>query len=498
MKLCSKLMVLAIISLFIGASIVPSISSESWETKTTYEKTQKASLINVRTIIVDDEGDGNITTIQGAIDIADEGDVIKVYSGTYIENVIIDKQLTIIGIDEELGIGDDMGKPIIDGSEIEDVVIIEEHANGVNISDFKIINSGITKYDFDFDSAIDISSVDNTINNNIIIQSTYGIVLKQSSNNFISNNTISSKYGGITLWDCSPHNTIINNSFTNDGLMFFDEDLYCYNHTIKGNTVNGKRILYYSNENSANVTKVPMDAGQIILVNCSNFLIANLTLTNTLGPIHIAFSSNNTVKNNNISDNEQDGMHIINSTNNIITENQISTNNPAGIFITNSNDNIIYNNNITFNGNRSLQVPSYYGGIVIRYNSENNLIYGNFFAGNNWFQVYNGIDCINKFDNGTYGNFWSNHFLKVDLNNDGISDVPYTIPVTGMDWYPLMKPHFESPEPIPPVIEEIEIPKEGYLHIGDDAIKKTSNGNTILFALPWMEPLTIRARVSSP
>ena len=60
------------------------------------------------TLTVDDSGGANYTKIQDAIDNASVGDTILVYSGTYYENVDVNKQLNLIGIEY------DGGKPVVD------------------------------------------------------------------------------------------------------------------------------------------------------------------------------------------------------------------------------------------------------------------------------------------------------------------------------------------------------------------------------------------------
>ena len=200
--LYKKGMVLGIIFLFVGAGAVPSISSESWQTKTTYVETSKASSINVGTIIIDDDGDGDYTNIQDAIDNANPGDTIEVYSGTYIENVVIDKQLTIMGIDEELGSGNDIGKPIIDGDGKGDVVSLT--SSYVNFSGFEVTNCG----DKDVDACIEINSDGNLITNNSVPSSSaYGIIIVKSTRNTISYNDIANNsHGGIFITQYSPNN----------------------------------------------------------------------------------------------------------------------------------------------------------------------------------------------------------------------------------------------------------------------------------------------------
>ena len=100
-------------------------------------------------IIVDDEGDGDFTSIQEAIDFAQPGDIIKVYSGTYDDilypdSIIIDKSLKLEGIAEEYEQGDDTGKPEIDGYNgailtISDADIVE--VTGFKIGCMKVIRS---------------------------------------------------------------------------------------------------------------------------------------------------------------------------------------------------------------------------------------------------------------------------------------------------------------------------------------------------------------------
>ena len=55
-----------------------------------------------KTLTVDDDGGADYEKIQDAIDNATEGDVIRVWEGTYDENVVVvDKSMSLIGNESE-------------------------------------------------------------------------------------------------------------------------------------------------------------------------------------------------------------------------------------------------------------------------------------------------------------------------------------------------------------------------------------------------------------
>ena len=126
-------------------------------------------------IYVDDDADigwydaTHVNTIQGGINAVNDDDTIYVYSGTYAENIVVDKSITLRGEDKDT--------TIIDGGKSGDVVQI--YADRVTISGFTIQNGN--------GYGIVLKSTDNTILNNIIKMNIKDIKDTNEDNLFSSN-----------------------------------------------------------------------------------------------------------------------------------------------------------------------------------------------------------------------------------------------------------------------------------------------------------------------
>ena len=81
---------LAVIAVFIGVSIIPSTGIST-------DKKSNAPTPLGDTLYVGGDGPGNYTRIQDAIDDAEDGDTIFVFSGYYTEEIEIYKSINLIG-----------------------------------------------------------------------------------------------------------------------------------------------------------------------------------------------------------------------------------------------------------------------------------------------------------------------------------------------------------------------------------------------------------------
>ena len=100
-------------------------------------------LVFSNTLTVAQDGTGDYTVIQTAVDDATAGDTIRVYPGTYYENIEVRKNLSIISNFEYTNDENDIHNTILDGNNNGSVIaIIGTNENNINI---KNKNIGIPK-----------------------------------------------------------------------------------------------------------------------------------------------------------------------------------------------------------------------------------------------------------------------------------------------------------------------------------------------------------------
>jgi len=364
----------------------------------------------------------NYTSIQAAINDACPGDTIQVHSGTYNEHVVVNKTLTLQGVDTGSGL------PVVDAGDSGDAITIS--ADGCTVEDFKARNSGAWLC-----AGIHVTSNGNTISVNTLTGNLYGIRLDSSSNNTISGNTATGNIAsGIYIYSAS-NNTISGNIAT--GNIASGIDLYrSSGNTISGNTANGNsqcgiRIFGPSTGNSISNNFANGNSwGGIYMTDSSGSAIfGNIVSNNSASGIGISSSSNITISDNTAKDNSQFGIFIFGpSTDNTVSDNTATGNGYHGISLSSSsNGNTISANTITRNSLYGIRLDSSCNGNSIYLNTLDNTNNAWSNGANDW----NSTTSITWEHNGRtltglLGNIWSD-YDGLDCDGDGMGDAPYLI-----------------------------------------------------------------------
>lgn len=244
-----------------------------------------------RTLYVGGNGPGNYTKIQEAVYNANSEDIVFVYSGTYFENIIINKTINLIGEDKNTTIVDSNGNDFA----------LKITANGVIITEISIQNSTKGIYIFHADLV--------TISQNIIQNNDIGINLLYSSKTNIFNNFITNNQKGIHLYNSS-YNDINNNFIINQILYGIFFDLSSKNNNISSNNIleNNLGICIWdfnSNDNNITMNDIISNKYGIMLRHQDNNIFENNFIENFIGIMFHGFFNNDIINNNFFSKNNE-------------------------------------------------------------------------------------------------------------------------------------------------------------------------------------------------
>ena len=273
---------------------------------------------------------GQFKTVQQAVDAAKPGDTVLVAPGTYTENVVVSKPLTITG-----------NATVNAADSSKDVFLIT--SPGVHI-DGLTISGGET--------GVNVAGVASCAITNITEHgNVFAVYLANATNSVVSNNNLANNHYGVYC-DYATSTTIANNVATGEAggcnAATYSDGIY----------------LYYSDSN--NVTQNNLSANHVYGISLfhssgndisNNTMIADEQIGVRLGEA----SNNNTLSFNTIGGNSQLGILILNAQGNRINlnnfVNQTVATSDASAAILNSPEKLAY----TYGGiNRTGYMSNYY------------------------------------------------------------------------------------------------------------------------------------------
>lgn len=308
--------------------------------------------VSGETITVDENGNGDYEKIQDAINAAGEGDTIRVWEGTYYENVVVNKTVSLIGNGSAI--------TIIDGGRGGDVVVI--NSKKTNISGFSLTNSSLyTHQHNNFKAGLLVKASYCRIENNSLFDNQYGIYLHNAENNSIWRNSCFENKewnypsgAGIMLAH-SDGNIIANNR--------------CYRNEGDG------IFAYISDENEIvnNTSEKNDGSGILVSGECGfNIIRGNYCTSNGKNGIRVGYYCwLCEVSENDCSGNEN-GLSISRTYECLVFGNNVTNNKNNGIFVFEGDHDRILNNSCCNNGNSGIEIEYSFGVCV-----ENNSIVGN-------------------------------------------------------------------------------------------------------------------------
>ena len=330
--------------------------------------------------------DKAISTLRQGIREAMEGDTILLNQGIYKEgNIIIDKAIHLIGINS----------PVLDGENKNEILTLT--GKNIVIKGIHFANAGYSSMN-DYAALKIIDATNILIENNSIINASFGIHLANTINSVIRNNTIKGNDksehlsgNGIHLWKCA-NMQVENNSIQGhrDGIYFeFVTQSTIQNNLSEKNIRYGLHFMFSSNDNYFNNTFRNNGAGVAVMYSHKVKMEGNKFEMNwgpssygiLLKDISDSYIQHNTFFKNSV------GIHMEGSSRIDVSKNIFKENGWA---------------------------------LKVQASCDDNNFFQNNFFGNSFDVGTNGSLALNKF----YNNYWDK-YEGYDLNKNGIGDVPY-------------------------------------------------------------------------
>lgn len=337
--------------------------------------------------------DGDYTTIEAALAAAQPGAVIEVHGGTYPAPLVVDKTVSLMGVNQ----------PVIDGQGQGSLVLIG--ASDVVFSGFVVQGSGQSLAHED--TGIVIQGARVTVSHNLLEDVMFGIYFASAHDGLAQNNIIhgkpleeSMRGDGIRVW-YSNHVRLIGNEITSgrDTLIWYADNI-----TIRDNHIHHNRygLHFMYNENAV----VENNIVEHNAVGAYMMYSAGLVMTGN------HFNQNRGASGYGIAFKDMDHAQVADN---------VFTGNGVAIYLDNSPSlvdeyNRFSQNFIAYNDIGLMGLPS---------------VQRNIFQNNTFLENYQQISVQgrgnllgNLWSQAGIGNYWSN-YAGYDRDGDGVGDMPF-------------------------------------------------------------------------
>lgn len=229
--------------------------------------------------------------------------------------------------------------------------------------------------------ALVVSSDENTIAENTAVENGgMGVEIEQSSaNNVVRGNNLSANFaGGVSIFDGNDNlivdNTVVANEGTGISAGPAADRTVIRNNDVTDNVLHGIQVIRSAgsviDQNEVTENAEFAYPKGIDIVDAHDTAITDNTVTRNGGiGVHIESrtgpATQNHVRSNIVSDNEQDGIAVINATNNTVEVNVVRRNALSGIRLDRSRETLVVENNasentvgIMLNGSRDNALPN--------------------------------------------------------------------------------------------------------------------------------------------
>lgn len=278
--------------------------------------------------------------VQDAVDAVPTGGFVSVLAGTYSENVVVERRLTLHGAGRDV--------TVIHGGFDEDALRVE--ADGVTVEGLTLRCNNPA---FLGPSGLLLRSVGNTIRANAFEGCGYGLRIEPLgptlTGNLVEGNRTGSNHRGLYVY--GDWNTLRGNELLGDGIGIQIAPSVTGTLVENNSGSSSSWAIQLSGLSSGNVVSGNLLGSGIYLEGATASTVTDNTVSGALAVgIELAHSDGNTVSDNVLSGMTYAGIQLDDSDRNLVSGNAIDASGPYGIWVLNSTAETLSGNSMTRGG----------------------------------------------------------------------------------------------------------------------------------------------------